>query len=238
MGPPPPHTHAHTHTQSGMVCGEEVFNTLSQSGDTPCAETFELPAGYNAAEVTAYQSAIESSWAYEELKEVRNCHASFHWGFVPGLMYTGLSTFLLKGKEPWTIKNTDTDSAKTGIAANFKEISYPKPDGKLSFDLLTNLSFSGTDHNEQVRGERMNGVKRRPLTHTHTHTHTHIHTHTHTHLCHAPLTHTFLSTPSLRTCESSPPSQRYQRRCLSRSLVAQSRGFAPPRFMATTKRAT
>lgn len=108
-----------------------------------------LPEGYCATEVTAYQTALEASWAYDEMKEVRNCHAAFHWGFLPGMVYTALATFLFKGKEPWTISNSDTDAAKTGLASKYKEIEYPKPDGKLSFDLLTNLSFSGTDHNEQ-----------------------------------------------------------------------------------------
>lgn len=110
---------------------------------------FVLPDNYTPAEVTSYQTAIESSWAWSELHEVRNCHASFHWGFLPGMIYTALSAFLFKGKEPWTISNNDPDSAKTGVAANYKPINYPKPDGVLSFDLLTNLSFSGTDHNDQ-----------------------------------------------------------------------------------------
>lgn len=141
----------HLAIKSGSICAEEVFKTLTASSEAPVAETGELPSGdvYKATEVTSYQTAIDASWVIKELKEVRNCHASFHWGFMPGMIYTALSTFLLKGREPWTLGNPDSDSTKTGLAKNFKKIDYPKPDGKISFDLLTNLSFSGTDHNEQ-----------------------------------------------------------------------------------------
>ena len=58
------------------------------------------------------------------------------------MMYTALATFLFKGKEPWTLSNTSPDSAKTGLAADHKEIEYPKPDGKISFDLLTAYTMS------------------------------------------------------------------------------------------------
>ena len=52
---------------------------------------------------------------FEELKEVRNCHAAFHWGTLPGMAYVAASTMFLKGKEPWTLANPNTDSEKTGM---------------------------------------------------------------------------------------------------------------------------
>jgi electron-transferring-flavoprotein dehydrogenase len=92
---------------------------------------------------------MESSWVYDELKVVRNSHASFHWGILPGLALTGLSSFVFRGKEPWTITNNKTDAQKTELASKHSPIEYPKPDGKLSFDLLSNLTRSGTNHADQ-----------------------------------------------------------------------------------------
>ena len=68
---------------------------------------------------------------------------------MPGLLYAGASTFVLRGHEPWTLAHSKPDSAATLPAAQCQPITYPKPDGKLSFDLLTNLSRSGTGHEEQ-----------------------------------------------------------------------------------------
>jgi electron-transferring-flavoprotein dehydrogenase len=56
-------------------------------------------------EAKSYQSNMEKSWVYNELKEVRNCHASFHYGLLPGLAYSAVSAFLLKGRESWTFRN-------------------------------------------------------------------------------------------------------------------------------------
>ena len=79
---------------------------------------------------------------------MRNAHGSFHspLGTVGGMAHTAFSCFISKGKEPWTFKNSLKDADKTKPAKNFTEIQYPKPDGKLSFDLLTNLQRSGTNH--------------------------------------------------------------------------------------------
>ena len=90
-------------------------------------------------------AALHASWVAQELKVVRNTHASFHLpgGCMTGMMYSGISCFVLKGREPWTFANHTPDSDRTRPAAEFKEIQYHKPDGVLSFDLLTNLQRSG-----------------------------------------------------------------------------------------------
>lgn len=62
------------------------------------------------------------------------------------MAYTAFSCFISKGKEPWTIPNKIPDSARTKLAKDCTPIEYPKPDGALSFDLLTNLQRSGTFH--------------------------------------------------------------------------------------------
>ena len=64
-------------------------------------------------------------------------------GMLFGLAYTTLTCFITKGREPWTFKNRVADSEKTEPAAKHREIDYPKSDGVLSFDLLTNLQRSG-----------------------------------------------------------------------------------------------
>lgn len=88
---------------------------------------------------------LYKSWVGEELKSIRNTHAAFHLpgGAITGLTYSAFSCFISKGAEPWTFKNTLPDAFKTESASYHDEIEYPKPDGKLSFDLLTNLQKSG-----------------------------------------------------------------------------------------------
>ena len=90
--------------------------------------------------------ALYDSWVGDELREVRNTHAAFHatpFGLLFGLVHAALTCFITRGKEPWTFRNNVPDSDKTDAAANHKEIVYPKSDGVLSFDLLTNLQRSG-----------------------------------------------------------------------------------------------
>jgi len=108
-----------------------------------------IEPGEPVTEVAQYETALKESWVFEELGQVRNTHAAFQkWGFGPGLLYASLESFLLKGREPWTIQHSKLDSQCTGAAKNFKEINYPSPDGILTFDLLTNLQRSGTYHED------------------------------------------------------------------------------------------
>lgn len=140
----------HTAMKSGMLAAESTFDALTQeSAGAPVAETGELDDSASPIKISSYQDAVENSWIYEELKRVRNCHSSFKYGTLPGVVYSGLSTFILGGKEPWTIPNTVPDSKKTKPAKDFSPIDYPKPDGKLTFDLLSNLQRSGTYHEDQ-----------------------------------------------------------------------------------------
>jgi hypothetical protein len=98
------------------------------------------------AELTKYQADMEASWVWPELRSVRNYHPSFQWGLIPGMIYSGVSAFITKGREPWTLRHSTPDSGMTKPAVGFSPINYPKPDGVLSFDLLTNLARSGTSH--------------------------------------------------------------------------------------------
>ena len=95
-----------------------------------------------------YEARVRSSWVWKELKLVRNIRPAFssplsYWG---GMAYTGIFTWLLRGKEPWTLKHHGADHAQLKPVKDCKPIDYPKPDGKISFDLLTSVALTGTNH--------------------------------------------------------------------------------------------
>ncbi len=96
-------------------------------------------------EPISYTSKLQSSWIWSELKSVRNVRPSFHssLGLYGGLAYTGLVYGFLRGKEPWTLNHGAHDSARLLPLEKRTPISYPKPDGVISFDLL-----SWTNHEE------------------------------------------------------------------------------------------
>ena len=137
---------SHTAMKSGMLASEAVFAALTAQSNESVALGSEM-VSFQALEAAEYQSAMERSWVWKELTEVRNVHPSFHYGMYAGLIYSGLSLLVLGGKEPWTFRNSsEGDHTTTGKAADHKEISYPKPDGILTFDILTNLTRSGVYH--------------------------------------------------------------------------------------------
>lgn len=136
--------------KSGMLAAEAIYPQLTQHGVEGTVagggeEVISRPEGLMGLEVRAYDDALHSSWVADELRVVRNTHASFHLpgGTITGMAYTGLACLLMKGREPWTIRNLVRDAYRTQPAKNYVEIKYPKPDGSLSFDLLTNLQRSG-----------------------------------------------------------------------------------------------
>lgn len=100
--------------------------------------------------LSSYESKFQSSWMYEELKSVRNIRPAFNTslGLYGGVLYTGIIYYLLRGKEPWTLKHHVPDSECLKPAVESKPIEYPKPDGKVSFDLLSSVALSGTNHEQ------------------------------------------------------------------------------------------
>jgi electron-transferring-flavoprotein dehydrogenase len=136
---------SHTALKSGMLAAEAVFDGLEEG--EAVAETGELDKAHQPKELTDYSKKLESSWIYEELYQVRNCHQAFSkWGVGGGMAYSGFATHITKGKEPWTFDHTGLDADTTQLAEKHEERVYPAPDGKLTFDLLTNLQRSGTFH--------------------------------------------------------------------------------------------
>jgi electron-transferring-flavoprotein dehydrogenase len=132
----------HTAMKSGLLAAESIIEQFygGVKADEPKAP------GYGS-ECTKYPENFKKSWLYEELNAVRNCRQAFESGLYFGMAYTGLATMFFKGKEPWTWRHHKPDNECLLPASACKEIEYPKPDGKLTFDLLTNHSRSGTNHN-------------------------------------------------------------------------------------------
>jgi electron-transferring-flavoprotein dehydrogenase len=123
----------HTAMKSGLVCAEAIFEALA--AETP------------PAVVEAYPEALKASWLWTELYRVRNIRPSFHNGLWAGIAYSALDTYLLHGRAPWTFKNhADHDRLKPADAC--PKIEYPKPDGIVSFDKLSSVFISATNHEE------------------------------------------------------------------------------------------
>ena len=117
----------HNAMKTGMLAAEAIFEKHMKGED------LSKQSLYN------YQKSYEESWVAKELYTSRNFKSGFDKGLYVGLLHGGLTQHLTKGKEPWTLKHTGKDSEKTLPADLFEPIEYPKPDGKITFDLLTNL---------------------------------------------------------------------------------------------------
>jgi electron-transferring-flavoprotein dehydrogenase len=120
---------SHTAMKSGMVAAETVFRRLS---------------GDSSAEVRA---ALEASWVWEELRRVRNIRPSFRWGLWAGLAYSAFDTYVLRGAAPWTFHH-HPDHLQLVPASAARPIAYPRPDGKITFDRLSSVFISNTNHEE------------------------------------------------------------------------------------------
>ncbi|XP_061895950.1 electron transfer flavoprotein-ubiquinone oxidoreductase, mitochondrial [Entelurus aequoreus] len=129
----------HTAMKSGMLAAEAIFPKVT--AESVQSET----AGLHVPE---YSEALKASWVWKELNAVRNIRPSFHnyFGLYGGMVYTGIFYWILRGKEPWTLKHCGLDADQLKPAKECTPIEYPKPDGKISFDLLSSVALSGTNH--------------------------------------------------------------------------------------------
>lgn len=111
-----------------------------------------IAVGREGDELTEYEADLRSGPIAKDLKRVRNIKPMWsHWGMWPSLILGGFDMWTnnLFGVSLFgTLKHGKNDAAHTGKARDHKPIDYPKPDGKLSFDRLTNVSFSFTNHEE------------------------------------------------------------------------------------------
>ncbi len=125
---------SHTAMKSGMLAAEAAFEALASDAQRPLLE--------------AYPEKFRASWLYEELHGVRNVRPAFRWGLWPALALNAIDTFLLRGKAPWTLTHHAADHTTLEKAAAAARIAYPKPDGTLTFDKLSSVFLSGTNHEE------------------------------------------------------------------------------------------
>jgi electron-transferring-flavoprotein dehydrogenase len=111
-----------------------------------------LKAGRSHDELSAYPEAFEKSWLFEELNATRNFKQWFKQGNTIGTLMTGIEQWFLPKlgikSPPWTIHRKTPDHARLHAASQVPKIAYPKPDGKLSFDRLSSVFISNTNHEE------------------------------------------------------------------------------------------
>jgi electron-transferring-flavoprotein dehydrogenase len=111
-----------------------------------------LKAGRSGDELSAYPEAFEQSWLHAELKQSRNFKQWFKQGLTVGMLMTGIEHWLLPKlglkSPPWTLHRHAPDHGRLHAAAQVEPIKYPKPDGKLTFDRLSSVFISNTNHEE------------------------------------------------------------------------------------------
>ncbi|MBL8490068.1 MAG: 4Fe-4S dicluster domain-containing protein, partial [Rhodocyclaceae bacterium] len=98
-------------------------------------------------ELTAYPEKFRNSWLYEELHKARNFKPWMAKGTAFGSVMFGIDQILFRGKAPWTLRNS-ADHLKLKPASKCQPIAYPKPDGVVSFDRLSSVFLSNTNHEE------------------------------------------------------------------------------------------
>jgi electron-transferring-flavoprotein dehydrogenase len=124
----------HTSMKSGMLAAETVSEALTAGG---------------AQDLAPYESKLRESWVWQELSLVRNIRPSFaKFGLWGGLAYSALDTYVLRGKAPWTFHHAHPDNDTLIEAASAPRIEYPRPDGVLTFDRLSSVFLSNTNHEE------------------------------------------------------------------------------------------
>jgi electron-transferring-flavoprotein dehydrogenase len=129
---------SHAAIKTGMLCAEAAFDALG--------------AGRQRDELTAYPEAFEKSWLHAELRQAKNFKQWFKKGRTTATLMTGIEQWLLPKlgmrNPPWSLHRTKADHEALKPAADCPKIVYPKPDGRLTFDRLSSVFVSNTNHAE------------------------------------------------------------------------------------------
>ncbi|MFZ3320783.1 MAG: electron transfer flavoprotein-ubiquinone oxidoreductase [Usitatibacter sp.] len=124
----------HAAMKSGMLLAEAAFEALS--------------AGRQGDELKAYPAAFEKSWLHDELHRARNFKPFMAKGLYTGSLMVGIDQVVFGGKAPWTLTHKHADHEELEPKERFAPIEYPKPDGVLTFDRLSSVFVSNTNHEE------------------------------------------------------------------------------------------
>ena len=125
---------SHAAIKSGMLAADAAFDAVV--------------ADRAHDRLEAYPAAFAGSWLHDELHRARNFKPAMSRGLLQGTLLVGIDQVLLRGKAPWTLHNTHHDHECLRPAAEFQPIDYPRPDGKVSFDRLSSVFISNTNHEE------------------------------------------------------------------------------------------
>ncbi len=125
---------SHAAIKTGMLAAEAAYDAIV--------------AGRQHDELSAYPAAFERSWLFTELHKSRNFKSWFKKGLTVATLMNGFEQFVLRGNIPWTLRRDKPDHAYLRPAAECPKIDYPKPDGKLTFDRLSSVFISNTNHEE------------------------------------------------------------------------------------------
>jgi electron-transferring-flavoprotein dehydrogenase len=125
---------SHCAIKSGMLAAEAAFDALN--------------SGRSNDELAAYPEAFRQSWLHDELHRARNFKPWMSKGLLTGTVMVGLDQIVFGGKAPWTLHHNHSDNESLVKKGAATPITYPKPDGVLTFDRLSSVFLSGTNHEE------------------------------------------------------------------------------------------
>jgi electron-transferring-flavoprotein dehydrogenase len=125
---------SHCAIKSGMLAAEAAFDALQ--------------AGRSRDELTSYPAAFQQSWLFDELYRARNFKPWMSKGLYTGTMMVGIDQVVFGGKAPWTLHHEHADHETLKKKTEVAPIRYPKPDGVLTFDRLSSVFISNTNHTE------------------------------------------------------------------------------------------
>jgi len=129
---------SHAAIKSGMLAAESAFNALR--------------AGRGSDELSSYPEAFKASWLHDELHRARNFKPFMAKGLYTGTLLVGIDQVVFGGNAPWTFHHQHADHETLTNAADATPIAYPKPDGVLTFDKLSSVFISNTNHEEDQPG--------------------------------------------------------------------------------------